>query len=95
MNISPLGPFPVDDVTLNLIYESLGASLDENHEVVGAEFTLSRLLEFLSGYDATRSVPMIDEDGSVIEGVSEYPGQMYVKEDVIKALILEVRRLRP
>lgn len=87
-----LGPFPVDDVTLSLVYQSLNTHfdvIDGEHVLVGGEFTLSRLLEFLSGYDAARAVPdTTDED------VMIYPGQIYTKEDVIRALINEVGRLR-
>lgn len=89
-----LGPFPVDDVTLSLVSQALNTHfevIDGEHVISGGEFTLNRLLEFLSGYDVHRQDQEIAEDGSV---VNVYPGVIYSKEDVIKALINEVLRLR-
>lgn len=78
--------FPVDDITLAHLEHALDTSLDENFEPVGGEFTLLRLLEFLSGYDETMNVNN--------EDVWEIPITMYSKDDVIRALIAEIRRLR-
>jgi hypothetical protein len=91
--------FPVDDFTLDQVEHALGARLavdsDGTHSVVGADFSLSKLLEFLSGYDPTKVVPMLDEDGYEIPDRVEYTGPpVYTRDCVIRALIAEVRRLR-
>lgn len=80
-----LGPFPVDDATLGVLEHALGASYvvdEDEHEVVGADMTVPKLLDFLSGYDESK----------VVDGT--YPGPVYTRDDVIRALIAEVRLLR-
>lgn len=84
--------FPVDDVTLAAVEHALNASLvdgDDGPVVVGAEFGLSRLLEFLSGYDADATVP------TETPAVDEYTGGIIWHEhDIIRAYAAEIRRLR-
>ena len=87
-------PFPVDDVTLAAVEHALGGAYtvgaDGAHSVVGADFMLPQLLEFLSGYDPAAVVPLND-DGTITEYVG---GAIYTEHCVIRALIAEVRRLR-
>lgn len=97
-----LPPFPVDDVTLNLLEHALEARLtidDEGHHVVvGADMSVNRLLDFLSGYDETKVEVLregTDEGGWAGAEIAEYTGgQLYTRDCVIRALIAEVRRLR-
>lgn len=91
-----LGPFPVDDLTLAAIEHSLDHRLtfvDGELVGVGADMSLTDLLDFLSGYDPTKvEVPADPGDGPQI---TEYiGGPLYTHESVIRALITEVRRLR-
>lgn len=82
---------PVDEQSLRLLKESLDASynVDETgqHVLVGADFSLQQLLEFWSGYDKTKLVPIMDN-------VYEYPGPVIHTNDVIRALVSEIERLR-
>lgn len=97
-----LAEFPVDDVTLDLLGHALGACLTwegvadraDGPRVVGADMSLSRLLDFLSGYDPAKLTPVVDEDGYEVPDWVEYPDPIYHEHDVIRALIAEVRRLR-
>ena len=84
-----LPPFPVDEVTLSNVRHSLSASFGEDHEIVGAEFSLHRLLDFMSGFDESK---VEYEDGS--EGVACYPHPTYTYHDVIRAMLDEILRLR-
>lgn len=87
--------FPVDDFTLDQLEHALDARIGEQGEVVGADFTVPRLLDFLSGYDPTKSVPVVDEDAPWrAPEVFEYPEPVYTRDCAIRALIAEVRRLR-
>jgi hypothetical protein len=87
--------FPLDDFTLDQIEHALGASYrvdeDGTHHVVGADFTLPRLLEFLSGFDPERSV-RVGYVGDV--PLYEHPDPVYSERDLLAALVAEVRRLR-
>ena len=89
--MSELGPFPVDDVALDLLLDSLNASYvlnaDGDPEVVGAEFTLHTLLDFYSGFDKGKLERA--EDGWLT-----YDGSLFTETDVIRALATEVKRLR-
>ena len=97
-----LADFPVDDVTLDALEHALGACLTwegvedraDGPRVVGADMSVSRLLDFLSGYDESKLAPLVDEDGYEVPDWSEYPDPLYHRDDVIRALIAEVRRLR-
>jgi len=82
---------PVDEQSLRLLKESLDASYDVDdageHVLVGAEFSLHRLLEFWSGYDKSKLV--------LTEGdVYEYSEPLIHTNDVIRALVSEIERLR-
>lgn len=44
-----LPTFPVDQITRGLLREALNATLDADFRIVGAEFSMGRLLEFMSG----------------------------------------------
>lgn len=90
--------FPVDDVMLDQLEHALGGSytVDGNAvRLVGAEYSLSQLLDFVSGYDPAMVEPCRDSDGREIPDVFEYVGgSVYHPDDIIRALIAEVRRLR-
>lgn len=102
-----LGPFPVDDLTLSMVEASLDYCLTfegENGEVldeprgIGAEVSLSDLLDFLSG-TTTDPLGVVEHLGEVetFFGPAEMtvdPRPHYTPHDVIRALIGEVRRLR-
>lgn len=96
-----LPPFPVDDATLLALEHALGAALYYDEEgdlaILGADYTVPGLLDFLSGYDPTKVevlmdgiVPGIDEP-EVVEYIG---GPLYTRDCVIRALIAEIRRLR-
>jgi len=91
-----LPPFPVDDSTLDLLEESFKAAYtiaeDGEHQIVGAEFNLPRLLDFLSGSDPDRS-HLIGYSGDGIP-IYEMWDQHYSERDVLIAMVAEVRRLR-
>ena len=97
-----LADFPIDDVTLGLLDHALGACLtwegvadrDDGPRVVGADMSVSRLLDFLSGYDGSKLTPLVDEDGYEVPDHFDYPDPLWHEHDVIRALIAEVRRLR-
>ena len=90
--------FPVDDITLDAIEHALGGSYtvdeDGTHHLVGSDYTLSTLLDFLSGYDASKLELMDGENEWDAIPVYSYPEALYHHTDVIRALIAEVRRLR-
>jgi len=77
-----LPPFPLDDASLELLFDASLRSKNDDGTYDG--FTLSRLLDFLSGYNPGTGV--WDGEDDVWESYSE--------RDVIRALIHEVRRLR-
>jgi hypothetical protein len=95
-----LPSFPVDDTTLASIEHALGASLTfddddvllDHPRVVGADYTLTELLDFLAGVG--------DDPAGVLELVQESPEiwldprPHYSFHDVIRALIDEIHRLR-
>lgn len=90
--MTTLSTFPIDDVTLSAIEHAMGGSFtvdsDGTHRLVGADYSMSDLFNFLSGYDPD-AVVMISEE------VAEYVGgPIYNRDDIIRALIAEVRRLR-
>jgi hypothetical protein len=90
--------FPTDDVTLDALEHALGGHLifDEpadGTELVprleGADYSLSQLLDFYSGYDPKLSVPTDHPDTYEYVG-----GPLYTERDVIRSLIVEVRNCR-
>ena len=97
---SELPPFPVDDLTLTSIEHALGASLTfddddvlmERPRVIGADFTLGTLLDFLAGVrdDPDGVAELVREDPEVWYD----PRPHYSLHDVIRALIDEIRLLR-
>ena len=94
-----LPPFPVDDFTLDQIEHALGGSLTFDQDsteprLLRADFSLSRLLDFLSGYDESRLIQAVNEYDTPIPDTFEYPDPIYHVNDVLRALIAEVRRLR-
>ncbi len=95
-----LPPFPVDDLTLAALEHAMGGALtfegvdEDGPRLVGADFSMSKLMEFLSGYDETKCVPVLNQYDQPIPDWVEYPGPLYHHNDVIAALIAEVRRLR-
>lgn len=104
-----LPPFPLDDLTLAHVEHALNTrrgdpAPDDAVTYVGGEFTLSALLDFLSGYDPDKSVlvsgdPDADYPGAPLgigpeTAVYMYPHALYSDHDLIRALVAEVRRLR-
>jgi len=93
-----LPPFPVDDVTLAAVEHALGGSLTyEGDELVrvGADYSLWDLLDFMAGAtgeDPDQEVLHRDWDGTPDLVVDHR--QHYTPNDIIAALIAEVRRLR-
>lgn len=95
-----LPPFPVDDATLASVEHALGASLTfdaddvlmERPRVVGADYTLTDLLDFLAGVK--------DDPDGMLEFVQDNPEIWYDPRphysfhDVIRALVDEIHRLR-
>lgn len=93
-----LSPFPVDDVTLDLVEHSLGAAYDADEDgdnvLVGADMNLHQLLGFLDG---TAEVEHERKQAADVRGehvVDMTDMTSYHVNDVIRALIAEVRRLR-
>lgn len=93
-----MSAFPIDDVTLDAIEHALGGAytVDEDGEPVlhGADMSLPQLLDFLSGYDPAKLQPVLNEYDTPMPDVSLYPEPLFSRDDVIRALIAEVRRLR-
>lgn len=95
-----LPPFPVDDETLNVIYDSMDrvvTGFDENGSPIreGSPFTLDDVLNMLSGYDESLTVQALNEYDQPIPDIYEYTGPgIYHQHDLIRALIDEIRRLR-
>lgn len=95
MGNNKLPRFPTDDLTLNhLEHAMLGyytVDSDGTHHLVGADFTVSQFLEFLSGYDENKAV--FDKYIGAVPCFI-YPDQIYSEYDVLEALIAEIRWLR-
>lgn len=101
-----LPPVPVDDLTLDAIEHALGAALtfeDENGEpldaprVVGADYSLSALLDFLGGTMGDDPNQEVIEPGIMPDDPPRWvydTRPSYSEKDLIRALIAEVRRLR-
>ena len=98
-----LPPFPLTDDVLDRLTEALNtcygeARDDGTHELVGGEFTLTRLLDFYSGYDPAKEIDLgYHPDPLGMGGLvqwTEYPDAVYSERDVMRALIDEVRWLR-
>ena len=90
--------FPVDDITLDALEHALAGAytIDEDGQVIvtGADMSVTALLDFLSGYDPTKAVPLLNEYDQPVPDWTEYPDPIYHRDDVLRALIAEVRRLR-
>ena len=93
-----LPPFPVDDFTLDQIEHAMAGvyTIDDDgeHRLIGAEFSFNQLLDFLSGYDERKLTQAVNQYDTPIPDVFEYPDAIYHPNDVIRALVAEVRRLR-
>ena len=93
--MTDLGPIPLDDTALDSIDHALNAvfTVDDTgkHHIQGAEYSLSQLLDFWSGYDPADGI--LD---SYIDGIPVYLHEKpsYHEHDLIRALVAEVRRLR-
>lgn len=79
------GPFPVTDDVLDQVEHALSAT---------PEFSLLQLRRFYSGYDESLVRPLLDEDGYEVPDAVESASPCYHPNDIIRALIDEVRRLR-
>lgn len=92
---------PLDDAALDAIDHALAGAYtttedgttDGTHELVGAEYTLTQLLDFWSGIDPADDGVLVGytNDGTPI---FEIPGVCLSERDLIAALVAEVRRLR-
>ena len=113
-----LPPCPVDDVTLTAVEHALGASLSydqadattdgEGPWVVGADYTLPTLLDFLAGCSGRDPNEELIQAGRDESDLPEWErGRIwssaeivhdtrphYSERDLIAALVAEVRRLR-
>lgn len=100
MSTPTLPPFPVDEETLNVIYDSMNrvvVGFDDNNEPIrdGSPFSLEDVLNMLSGYDPSLMVQAVNEYDQPIPDIYEYTGPgIYHQHDLIRALIDEIRRLR-
>ncbi|WP_217349364.1 hypothetical protein [Mycolicibacterium fortuitum] len=102
-----LPPFPTDDFALTQLEHALNTCMEVTregeHRCVGGEFTLPRLLEFLSGHDPDRAtligytdtIPGTDIPMDHAVPIYESWDQHYSEHDVIRALIARVRELTP
>lgn len=101
-----LPPFPVDSDMLDRIEYAMQAAYDVDesgeHRLVGADYSLTQLLKFLSGHDSSRDV-IVDGPDEVDRALGinmieiwdcTAGGSFYTRDCVIRALIAEVRRLR-
>lgn len=111
-----LPPLPLDDVTLLAIEHALDASLTyeqpEGAEgdgpwVVGADYTLPSLLDFLAGVTGRDPSEVLIQEGRDESDLPEWERNPiaaaeivydtrphYSEHDLIRALVAEVRRLR-
>lgn len=106
-----MSPFPVDDATLLAVEHALGGALtferpdsapldDEGPWLVGADYSLAGLLDFLAGCTGRdpNEVVLREADptlpGFMGAEIVEDTRTHYSEHDVIRALIAEVRRLR-
>ncbi len=86
---------PVDDVSLSAILTALDYTLEwpedaEEPKGIG-EYSLNQLLNFWSGYEESKLIPIEDIAGSP---AFTYPEPLLCETDVIRALIHEIQRLR-
>lgn len=95
-----LPDFPTDDDMLDRLDHALGTcwTYNDDGERVhhGGDYTLTELLDFLSGYDEALAVPLESAPGPFGGDVewTEYPFPVYSERDVMRALVAEIRRLR-
>ncbi|WP_353107817.1 hypothetical protein [Gordonia sp. (in: high G+C Gram-positive bacteria)] len=85
-----LPPFPVDDITLDLLDHACRGALNDEGGVAGADMTVTQLLDFLSGPSETEAVGSIDVTVPIY--VRDEPA--YSETDVIQALIAKIRTLQ-
>ena len=99
----PVPQVPVDDMALDAIEHALGGAYrvdeDGTRHLVGAEYTLTSLLDLWAGIDPKEQGTLVDPGdpgglGITAAAVYEMPGTYLTERDVIRALIAEVRRLR-
>lgn len=81
-----MSDFPVDDLTLDCLEHALNTSRGLDG-LVGGEYTLSQFLDFMSGYNPSNRTVMSGD-------VYELHDVLLSEQDVIRALLAEVRRLR-
>lgn len=88
-----LPPFPLSDEVLDQVEHALRAVRGDDGEIQGAEYTLDRLLDFLSGVDHSRAT-LASHPADDGPEVWDYWDARYTEHDLISALLSEVRRLR-
>ena len=82
---------PLDDSALSAIEHALGASLTDDHELVGADYSLHTLLDFWAGHDGDGTLVGY-HDGIPIYDCTDSPS--FSERDLVRALVAEVRSLR-
>ena len=90
--------FPVDDSTLMAVEHALGGMLQYDEEtddfnVIGADYSLYALLEFLSGV-SEEDFEEVDDDDEYGIPVVICNKPIFHPDNVISALIKEIKRLR-
>lgn len=91
---------PVDDEALNAIEHTFGGALVgelDDIELVGADYSLPQLLDFWAGYEESQEPPIgwatwQGRDVEVYDETNSPP--TFRRDDLIQALITEIRRLR-
>jgi hypothetical protein len=112
MTTTDVPDFPVDDATLLAVEHALGAAYDidseGNRRIVGADYTLTMLLDFIGGTTGMDPDAEVIQDGRDESDLPEWERGRhwdaapiiydtrphYTERGVIAALIAEVRRLR-
>lgn len=91
---------PLDDASLDLIEHALGGALEHDEDagedrLVGADFSLHRLLDFWANHEpTTEPVGQAMWGGELVDVYDDTDSPAFHPNDLIAALIAEVRRLR-
>lgn len=95
-----IADFPVDDVTLAALEHAMGGAFtvdeDGTHHLVGADYSVCQLLDFLAGIDRNNDtlLELLSEPDDYGSPIYYDPRPHYHHSDVIRSLIAGVRRLR-
>jgi hypothetical protein len=100
LDYSGLRPFPVDDLTLDALEHAMGGAFtvdeDGTHHLVGADFSVNQLLDWLAGIDRDNDaiLELLSDPEDPRLPVYYDPRPQFHYTDIIRSLIAEVRRLR-